>query len=252
MPDSDKEWEKFGKTAPYFGVLTDEKFKAANLEKAALDDFFESGQRHIEFVMREIRHIAPDVSIRKALDFGCGVGRLAFPLAKFCESVTGADISISMLEEAEKNRRRFGIDNIGWVSDIHALKTSGKRFDLVHSHIVFQHIPRNKGLALTRILTDLLDSGGMGVLHFPFRCRSLLRSLFSLIMKHVPFAYNLWNLCKKRPWSYPYMQMNVYDLNAIFRILEECGCEFCFCRFVRDGDYEGVILFFRKARKEKI
>jgi len=243
----EREWEKFGKTEPYYGVMTEDKFKTNKLTEAAKDEFFQTGQRHIEQVMYEIRHyLFADFNPLEVLDFGCGVGRLVVPLARQCESVVGVDFSISMLKEAEKNCQKFRVRNVRFVNDIFALKNSAAKFDLVHSYIVFQHIPVRNGLLLLQVLADLIAPAGIGVIHFPFRCTSFAHALFSYVMKKVPLAYNVWNIFKKRPWSYPYMQMNIYNLNSIFAILKAGGCKFCHCQFMQRDYYEGAVLFFQK------
>ncbi len=87
--DTDKEWEKFGKDDPYFGVLTDNKYQKSNLTDEKKNEFFKSGFDYINNVLANIRqHIDQTFTIKKALDFGCGVGRLVIPLANLAEEVT--------------------------------------------------------------------------------------------------------------------------------------------------------------------
>ena len=45
--NTDKAWEKYGETDPYFGVLNLEKFRGKNLDLEVLQDFFISGSEHI-------------------------------------------------------------------------------------------------------------------------------------------------------------------------------------------------------------
>ena len=44
MANSDREWERFGASDPYFGVLTNDRFKVAHIDQTARDDFFSSGE----------------------------------------------------------------------------------------------------------------------------------------------------------------------------------------------------------------
>ncbi len=250
MDKSETAWEKLGQADAYFSVLTETQYRSENLDETALDSFFRSGRDYIDGILSVVDSFAgsrtPAERPSQALDFGCGVGRLLIPLAERYRLAVGADISETMRREARNNCRKFNIRNVMLVRDIRRLRDTGERFDLVHSFIVFQHIPQAQGLMLFRILLDLIAPAGVGVVHFPFHCTSRRRRIFSFTMKFVPFAYPIWNLLKRRPWSYPYMQMNVYDLNTIFRILMAYGCDLFRCRMIRDGDYEGVILFFRK------
>ena len=41
-------------------------------------------------------------------------------------------------------------------------------FDFIHSYIVFQHIPRRKGLQLLKLLLNKLETGGICAIHFTY------------------------------------------------------------------------------------
>jgi len=66
------------------------------------NEFFESGLKEINAVMRYVESLGIDVSRRRALDFGCGVGRLTQAIANYFEEVYGVDIALSMIEQATK------------------------------------------------------------------------------------------------------------------------------------------------------
>ena len=101
--NSDRDWELFGKTDPYYAVLTAPEFHG-QLSAAARAKFFGLGEEHIETMLSIIRErLDPAFAPRHALDFGCGVGRLLIPLGRRCDEVTGVDISSSMLAEARRN-----------------------------------------------------------------------------------------------------------------------------------------------------
>ena len=52
MPtDSDRDWKLIGALDPYFGVLTEERFRRANLDEKALAEFFASGSHDLEAVV---------------------------------------------------------------------------------------------------------------------------------------------------------------------------------------------------------
>src|SRR4051812_38723286 len=113
MSSTDGDWEHFAQNDPYFYVVTEEKYKNANLNKDSIAEFYARGQSHIERVLRVLNdHFGPSERPRVSLDFGCGVGRLVFPLARISERAIGVDVSDTMLEIAAQNAKRFGIDNI--------------------------------------------------------------------------------------------------------------------------------------------
>jgi SAM-dependent methyltransferase len=254
--DTDKTWEYFGKTDPYFGVLTYEGFRADKLAADAKSQFFDSGKRYVEFILGTVRdHLDPSLQLTRGLDFGCGVGRLTIPLASVCKSMVAVDVSESMLAEAAKNCREQGISNVTFVKSNDGLSAVSGPLDFVHSFIVFQHIPRDRGEALLKRLVELLQDDGIGVLHFTCSWSSktsLARRLLTDAYKSVPLLYGVRNLLKGRPVGEPMMQMNQYDTNRLLRILQESGCHRVHVRFTETGYYGqafyGVILFFQKHR----
>lgn len=40
---TDRDWERIGKSNPYYGVVTEEKYRSANLTESLKEDFFRSG-----------------------------------------------------------------------------------------------------------------------------------------------------------------------------------------------------------------
>jgi hypothetical protein len=95
----------------------------------------------------------------RLLDFGCGAGRVAIPLAEFCPSVEiiAADASHGML------RRLVDMDPpanvIPWVSD--GFDGQLPRCDAIHSIIVLQHYPWGEGAELLIRLGRALRSQGL-------------------------------------------------------------------------------------------
>jgi SAM-dependent methyltransferase len=254
--DTDKTWEYYGASDPYFGVLTSADFKSDRMSYEARTRFFESGQRYIELVMDVVREKL-DASFQpaRALDFGCGVGRLALPLARLCESVVGVDVSDSMLEHARGNASSAGLTNVSFAKSDDTLSKVSGTFDFLNSLIVFQHIPPPRGEAILRKLLSLLRDGGVGALHFTYGFDSatpLSRHALVWAYTTLPLVWNARNLLKGRPFGEPMMQMNQYDLNRLFRILQEEGCHIVHSRFTETGSYGhafyGVILFFQKKR----
>src|SRR4051794_32833874 len=101
MHDHAEQWERFGRVDPYYGVYSTDEFRRENLDDAALDRFFASGQEHVGRVLEAARRVAgPGFAPTSILDHGCGVGRLVVPFARGADRVVGVDVSPSMLAEA--------------------------------------------------------------------------------------------------------------------------------------------------------
>lgn len=248
--NTDKEWEKLGRDDPYFGVVTHEKYHQSNLTEERKEEFFQSGSRHITEVLETIRkHVDPDFRINSAIDFGCGVGRLAIPLAKFADSVTAVDVSDSMLEEAKRNCKSRSIGNVKLVKADDGLTSLEGRFNFIHSFIVFQHIPVRRGELILRNLLAHLEEGGVCVAHFTYNSGKRMRRLVSFMKSWIPLSANVANLMKGRPFLAPQIQMYEYDLNRLFSVMQNAGAINCHAEFTDHSGDLGVMLYCKKARK---
>jgi 2-polyprenyl-3-methyl-5-hydroxy-6-metoxy-1,4-benzoquinol methylase len=253
---TDKAWEYYGKEDPYYGVLTQERYTAKKLSEEAKEEFFATGERYVESVLKTVRdHLDPSFRPTRALDFGCGVGRLALPLARVSDSVVGVDVSESMLAIAEANGREQGLANVTFVKGDDSLSRVSGRFNFVHSFIVFQHIPPNRGAVIFKRLIDLLQDNGIGVLHVTYSYAGTVRlgrKLLKAAKQSLPFFAGTLNVLKGKPFGEPTMQMNEYDLNQLLRILQESDCHDIHVRFsetsVQGHPFYGVSLFFQKKR----
>jgi 2-polyprenyl-3-methyl-5-hydroxy-6-metoxy-1,4-benzoquinol methylase len=214
--NTDKVWKRYGQVDPYFGVLTTAKYHSWALTEETRGQFFRSGERHVEGVMKTLREINPGFSPARAVDFGCGVGRVALPLARESASVVGVDISPGMLSEAQKNAADRGVSNVIFTREV------AGRFDLVHSFMVLQHISPRRGLPIVRDLVSHLDPGGMVVLQIPYDASAWLRLAFR-VLQIDPITKRLRNLVKGRALNYPALTMYCYRVRSVLEILHEAG-----------------------------
>jgi len=234
-------WEQYGRTDPYYAVLTDERFREPSAEQRA--EFFKSGETHISTIFELVREMSPTFKPERAFDFGCGVGRLLLPLARRVPAVTGLDVSESMLAEAKRNITAAKLDNV-------ALLQTGDDigyFDFLHSFIVFQHIPKKIGLVEFGRLLARLDDGGHGAVQFGYATRRRLWNHFNYWMRQkIPGANALAHLRKGQPIQ-PFMEMNPYPLAQIFRMLYDSGCHRVRVRFTEHSGFLGALLLFQKT-----
>ena len=127
-----------------------------------------------------------------------------------------------MLAEARRNCEAAGIDNVELLTP-EQLGTDKGQFDFVYSFAVLIHVPRRTGEEIIARLAALVRPGGVGAITVVLRAERHLAA-FNAVMK-LPFAHNVLNVLRRREWSYPHMQMNVYSLNRIALILRENGSE---------------------------
>ena len=134
--DTDADWDEIGRTQPYFGVLTDPRFRTEAINEAARAAFFASGDAEIRHQLAIQRARFGPFEPRSALDFGCGVGRLTRALGAVTTRALGIDVAPSMLAEA----RRDAPETVAFATDL-----PDGLFDWIVSIIVFQHIPQDRG-----------------------------------------------------------------------------------------------------------
>jgi ubiquinone/menaquinone biosynthesis C-methylase UbiE len=92
----------------------------------------------LECVLRMIQPQAGDA----ALDVACGPGLLACALARRVSHATGIDLTPAMLEQARRNQREQGIDNVSWnCGDVTAMPYRDHTFDIATCRFAFHHFP---------------------------------------------------------------------------------------------------------------
>lgn len=245
MGGASRAWEAWGRRDPYYGVLTSESYRAGRMTEEGKARFFETGRCHADRVLGVIRsRLDPGFAPKRILDFGCGAGRVLLPLSERCEEAVGLDVSGSMLAECRLNCEAANRPNVRLVQSGASLPPLDGPFDLVHSYIVFQHIPRRKGERLIRELLGRLAPGGAAVLHVPFHWDAgILRRLAYGIRHRAPFAHAVMNRLRGRPATEPRMQMNLYNVNRLFRILDESGVRACHVEIERHGGHRSAVFY---------
>ena len=222
MLSTDKAWERFGREDPYFGVLADERFTTGNIAEHR-DDFFRSGRTLVRHVIQRYEKHFGALPRGRALDHGCGVGRVSLPLAEQFASVVGLDISPSMLAEAEANASRLGAGNVEFALAEDRLLNAAGEFDFVNSVITLQHIPVRRGLPIISRLVEKVRPGGGFHIHFSMRTDALPSRALWWASHHIP-GVKIWqNVFAGRQWNAPAMQMNNYPLNRIVVRLAALG-----------------------------
>lgn len=251
---TDAAWEQWGRQDPYFGVITDEKFRSNNLDETAKAEFFESGKWHAHYIWTTCqKFFDPHFAPKLVLDFGCGVGRLLITFAALADQVVGLDVSPSMLREAQRNCDAKRIKNVALAmsdDELSAVKesvSSGPGFDLVHSAIVFQHIPPERGQHIFAKLLDCLAPGGMGAIQLTYAKTAHAKTWGQAPPSPSPaIPLPLTSKEPQLPEGDPEMQMNAYNLNHVLFTLQRAGITRFHSDFTDHGGELGVFLFFQK------
>jgi len=254
---TDRQWERLGSTDPYFGVLSDSRFLSQRITETDKHDFFRSGEDHVEYLFSLIeKRLQRPLVARRALDFGCGVGRIVIPLSRRSDFVVGVDVSPSMLAEAKRNCDEAGIGNVELVLSDGNWVNSSDHFDLLHSYLVFQHIPNREGFKiLSRILRLAAESAVFVAQFIYLDAATKSRKIVNRAQATLPFVHWLANKYRNRPWNFPHMEMNPYDMNVVVSMLSDNG--FCEVTFLttpsRGGDianrYHGATVLAYKGHR---
>ena len=253
--NTDAEWEAWGRRDPYYGVLTDPKFRLGAMTEEARREFFASGQKHADHVLATIRQcIDPQFAPRSILDFGCGVGRLLIPFAKVAPDVVGLDVSPSMLAEAQRNCDAHGCGAVRLAVSDDALSGLEGRYDLIHSFIVFQHLPAKRVREIFAALLRHLAPRGVAALHFSHSKR-WWADTHGLPPPPPPPQRRSW-LSRLRPAPKlpapvspppdPEIQMNPYNMNEALFAMQAAGINRFHAEFTDHKGELGVFLFFRR------
>src|SRR5262249_43208094 len=135
--------------------------------------FFASGETLVDYMFRLIEsRLAPDFAPSSILEYGCGPGRLAIPLARRAArrsgTVVAVDRSAVMLDLARQTARTQGIDNISFETPDDFARQS-RTFDFLSCYLVLQRMPEADGIALLRRLLARLAPGGVAAISLPYR-----------------------------------------------------------------------------------
>lgn len=159
-----KDWDEFGRIDPLWAILTDPSKKNNRWD---LREFFATGEAEIACLMDRVATLPLSLRRGRALDFGCGVGRLTQALCRHFEQCVGVDIAPSMIERA-REYNRFGDRCQYYVNAADHLRLfEDGRFDFVYSNIVLQHIPPEYSARYVREFVRVLAAGGLAVFQVP-------------------------------------------------------------------------------------
>jgi len=159
----------WGTREPYYSVLTSDRFLSHNMNEQTLEDFYKLGELDIHFALEILEHNRVRLNPLKALDFGCGAGRLSFALAKLFRFVIGCDISEPHLDVARANARQFGVNNVHFCKNSENLFDlfPPESFDFIYSRLALQHIPPYLSKAYLRQFATLLKTDGYVLIQLP-------------------------------------------------------------------------------------
>jgi SAM-dependent methyltransferase len=159
-----EDWELRARTNAPFYICTD--------SAATPESFAAGGERDLREQILDGLPVSPDW---RALEIGCGMGRLLRPLSERVASAVGVDLSQEMIARAR--------DYCAARPNVELHRTDGgleflpdASFDFVYSYIVFQHVPRKAYIQrYLREASRVLKPGGILRVQVDGRSRQFFR-----------------------------------------------------------------------------
>jgi len=164
LQELQKNWHEFGRTDPLWAILTDPAKKGGKWD---LQEFLRTGTLEIDDVFARLKSLNIPVHTNRALDFGCGIGRLTQALSHRFRESWGVDIAPSMIAFAtEINARPERCHYM--VNDSNDLSSfpSG-HFDFIYSRLVLQHMEGRYAKAYIAEFMRILATDGVLVFQLP-------------------------------------------------------------------------------------
>jgi ubiquinone/menaquinone biosynthesis C-methylase UbiE len=236
------DWEKLAQKDAMWAILTNQN-KTGN--KWSVSEFFQCGINEIEILFNYLKQNNISVAdYDKALDFGCGVGRLARALSSKFKQVTGVDVSTTMINKAKElnNDRSNQLDFVVNASAV--LPFDNNSFSFIYSTIVLQHIPYPQQVGYIVEFCRVLKPGGLLVFQIPtadIRKISLVQKIKNIIKIRE-------KLTKLGLDNFYHMQMNPISEKEINTIIHQNNCMILHATYTNhtDPNFGGNLIFMNK------
>jgi len=153
-----RNWENFGRQDPMWAILTTPGTEGGRWNE---QEFFATGESFVRWLGGWLSEHGIPIPCGRALDFGCGIGRLTQALAPYFDEVIGVDISQPMIElAAQKNRHG---SKVHYVVNARAdlAQFADASFDYAQSVMVLQHMRPEYSLRYIAEFLRVLRPGGL-------------------------------------------------------------------------------------------
>lgn len=158
-------WSHLGEEKAHFSVITNDQYLPDNLDGNS-ELFWESGDVEADMAVAIFQRYREISDSTVCVEYGCGVGRVSFGLARYIGNVHAYDVSTPHLEHAKKRLIDLKADSLIFHSVADDITAPLESCDFFYSKIVFQHNPphiiyyliqkalcslKNKGIAIFQV-----------------------------------------------------------------------------------------------------
>ncbi|PSK97164.1 methyltransferase family protein [Murinocardiopsis flavida] len=235
-----KDWTRLGSAAPLWAVCVDPAKRDGGWDD---DEFLASGAADVDASMRRLAELGIGHGAERALDFGCGAGRLSNALAAHFDTVVAVDISAPMLAEARRLDRSGGRIDFRHNDTTDLADLPDHSVDLVYCDLVLQHLPPALARGYLREFLRVVRPGGALVLGMPSGERRTLKGL--------AFRYAPWpviRLAQRAILRYPApMRMHTLPPETMRAFLGHHGAEVAAADEYWSGDHWRHLRYFVSA-----
>jgi len=239
-------WEGFAQVDPLAAICAD----PAKRGKWTPEEFFATGMQEVSTVLRYVQSLGLSLEkTSRALDFGCGVGRLTAALSAYFDECVGVDISPTMIELATRfhqtnPRCRFLLNQ----SD-NLLQFADGSFGFIYTSIVLQHMKKQFMRSYLVELIRLLKSGGVLVFQIPDRD---LTPFVQRCRNFVGFRRKLNWLLRRKTFNSLRMEMHCFPEHQVRQLFSGRGVRIEDVRLTNStaGSFNGNLHFLKNEPRQ--
>jgi len=173
LKQHEQDWNELAELDPYWAILTASGKRFGRWDS---DEFFATGPPEVAGLMDRAAQLGHPEQRRRALDFGCGLGRVTRALADHFDECVGVDISEGMVTGARE--LNGGVQGVSFVVNVATdLRLFGDgSFDFVYSNIVLQHVPDRSAIeSYIAEFCRVLRPGGLLIFQLPSHIPAIFR-----------------------------------------------------------------------------
>lgn len=213
--DLQKNWEGLAQSDPLWAILSLPQYKGNKWSPA---EFWATGQAEVAHLLEYIHSLPMPFPQGRALDFGCGIGRITQPLSEHFSHAYGVDIAPTMLALGQRynqhpQRCHFVLnqaDRLGLFAD--------RSFAFIYSVITFQNMAPEFTKAYLSEFLRLLAPGGLLIFQVP----SHPIGLKTKVKQNLPrLAMDVFYQLKYR--DQPHMEMHAVPQSEVLTLLDQPG-----------------------------
>ena len=226
---TNEEWKAWGREDPLYGVASWAGRRRGVVNEWTDVEFYDLGQSDWRDFSE--RWDCYGYDHESCLEVGCGAGRITKQLSEEFRVVHALDVSIDMIEYAQRNVTG---NNVTWhVGDSTSIPLKDGLVSTVFSCHVFQHFHSEKdGLINFEEIYRVLKPGGTMMIHLPLHDFPIVNKKFSNLVR---FLYSLYLILTSvkgdiRRWQMrrggeKYMHGISYEAPRLYKELKRIGFE---------------------------